>query len=151
MLHEPRDMVPPTLELARGRIIGFAVLAIAGSVVFGVALYDAIGRPKVWPGHMPPRAAITLRNLHHLADEGFPLWRQAHPLDACPRAIEDVAAYTNDADIRGPYGGSATYTFTCDPARMPSGVHGIWIRDLGADEVVGTADDYSSDMEGTGE
>jgi hypothetical protein len=142
----PTEMVPPTLELARGRIVAFAALAIAGSAAFGVALYDAIEHPSFWHKKPPPRVEITLRNLHALAYEAFPLWRQAHPLDACPRTIEDLAAYAN-AEIRGPYAGDATYIFTCDTARMPPGVHGIWIRDLGADEVLGTADDYTSDMD----
>jgi hypothetical protein len=151
---EQQDMVPPTLELARGRIVGFAVLAIAGSVVFGVALHQAIRHPskKLHSHHLsfskiePTRADITLANLHRLADEGFPLWKQAHPLETCPRTIEDLAMYTN-AEIRGPYAGTATYVYTCDPAAMPRAVHGIWIRDLGEDEVLGTADDFTSDME----
>jgi hypothetical protein len=145
---EQQDMVPPTLELARGRIVGFAVLAIAGSVVFGVALHQAIRHPskKLHSQHGLTRAGITLANLHRLADEGYPLWKQAHPLDRCPRTIEDLAMYTN-AEIRGPYAGSATYVYTCDPAAMPRGVHGIWIRDLGEDEILGTADDFTSDME----
>ena len=149
---EPQDMVPPTLELARGRIVGFAVLAIAGSVVFGVALNDALHHPskKLHSSHWfskiePTRADITLAHLHRLAFEAFPVWKQAHPLDACPRTIEELADYTN-TEIRGPYGGSATYVYTCDTAAMPVGVHGIWIRDLGEDEVPGTADDFTSDM-----
>ena len=142
----PTEMVPPTLELARGRLVAFSVLAIAGSVAFGVALYDAIEHPTFWHKKLPPRVQTTLRNLHRLAEQGFPRWRVAHPLDVCPRTIEDLAAYT-DADIRGPYAGEATYIFTCDAARMPPGVHGIWIRDLGADEVFGTDDDYTSDMD----
>lgn len=142
----PTEMVPPTLELARGRLVAFSALAIAGSVAFGVALYDAIEHPTFWHEELPPRARTTLRNLHRLAEQGFPRWRQAHPLDTCPRTIEDLATYT-DADIRGPYAGEATYIFTCDAARMPPGVHGIWIRDLGADETFGTGDDYTSDMD----
>jgi hypothetical protein len=145
-------MVPATLELARGRIVGFAVLAIAGSVVFGVALNQALHHPNknLHSHHFfskiePTRADITLARLHRLAFEGFPLWKQAHPLDACPRTIEELAAYTN-SDIRGPYGGTAKYVYTCDPAAMPRGVHGIWIRDLGEDEVLGTTDDFTSDM-----
>ena len=146
---EPSDMLPPTLEIARGRIIAFAVLAIAGSVVLGVALNAALHhRRGVLDMHIdpPPRVTITLHNLHELANVGFARWRAAHPLDACPRSIEDLAAYTT-ADVRGPYGGSAKYVYTCDPRQMPPGVHGIWIRDLGADEVPGTGDDFSSDME----
>lgn len=146
-------MLPPTLELARGRIIAFAVLAIAGSVVFGVALNDAIHHRKHRAGALdirhidpPPRVTITLHDLHELANEGFARWHLAHPLAACPHWIEELAAYTT-ADIRGPYGGSAKYVYTCDPRQMPRGVYGIWIRDLGADEVPGTADDFSSDME----
>lgn len=144
--------MPP--EPIDSRIVGFAVLAIAGSVVFGVALNDALHHPSkklhshhglFAKGDVPPRAVITLRNLHRLADEGFPRWKQVHPLDPCPRTIEDLAMYTN-AEIRGPYGGSATYVYTCDPAGMPRGVHGVWIRDLGDDEVPGTADDFTSDM-----
>jgi hypothetical protein len=155
---EPTDMVPPTLELARGRIVGFAVLAIAGSVVFGVALNDAFHHPSkklhthraLFPKIDPTRADITLARLHRLAFEGFPSWKQAHPLDACPRAIEDLADYTN-TETRGPYGGSAKFIYTCDPAVMPPGVHGIWIRDLGEDEKLGTADDFTSDMIGDDE
>ena len=75
------------------------------------------------------------------------MWKQAHPLDTCPRTIEELADYTN-TDIRGPYGGSAKFVYTCDPAAMPVGVHGIWIRDVGEDEVLGTADDFTSDMTG---
>ena len=157
MSPEQQDMVPPTLELARGRIVGFAVLAIAGSVVFGVALNRALHHPnkELHSHHLfskiePTRADITLANVHRLANEGFPLWKQAHPLDACPRTIEDLAVYTN-AEIRGPYAGTATYIYTCDPAAMPRGVHGIWIRDLGEDEILGTADDFTSDMTGDDE
>ncbi|HET9993662.1 MAG TPA: hypothetical protein VFQ65_34225 [Kofleriaceae bacterium] len=142
----PTEMVPMTLELARGRLVAFSVLAIAASVVFGVALYNAIEHPSFWHQKLSLRAEITLRNLHRLADHGFPRWRVAHPLDRCPRTIEDLAAYA-DADIRGPYAGEATYVFTCDAARMPPGVYGIWIRDLGADELLGTDDDYTSDMD----
>jgi hypothetical protein len=150
---EPTDMVPATLELARGRIVGFAVLAIAGSVVFGVALNDAFHHPSkklhthraLFSKIEPTRADITLGHLHRLAFEAFPLWKQGHPLDACPRTIEDLAAYMH-ADIRGPYGGIAKYVYTCDRTVMPPGVHGIWIRDLGEDDKAGTADDFTSDM-----
>jgi hypothetical protein len=152
MRPESTEMVPPTLELVRGRIVGFAVLAIAGSVMFGVALNAAFHHPskklhsyQSFSKIEPTRADITLARLHRLAFEGFPSWKQAHPLDACPRTIEDLADYTN-TDIRGPYGGSAKYIYTCDPAFMPLGVHGIWIRDLGEDAVPGTADDFTSDM-----
>jgi hypothetical protein len=152
---EPTDMVPATLELARGRIVGFAVLAIAGSVVFGVALNEAIRHPHkklhshsgLFPRDELTRAEIALRDLHRLADEGFPVWKQAHPLETCPRTIEELADYTN-ADVRGPYGGGAKFVYTCDAAAMPVGVHGIWIRDVGEDQVLGTADDFTSDMTG---
>jgi len=145
-------MLPPTLEIARGRIVAFAVLAIAGSVVVGVALNDALHHGRRHAGAFdmhfdpPPRVTITLHNLHELANAGFARWRLAHPLEACPRSIEELAAHTT-ADIRGPYGGAAKYVYTCDPRQMPPGVHDIWIRDLGADEVPGTADDFTSDME----
>ena len=148
----PSEMLPPTLELARGRLVAFAALSIAGSVVLGVALNAALHHPKkLHAPHFfakiePTRADITLANLHRLAYEAFPLWQQEHPRDACPRSIEDLADYTH-TDIRGPYGGSAKFVYTCDPAVMPRGVHGIWLRDLGEDQVQGTADDFTSDME----
>jgi hypothetical protein len=151
-------MVPATLELARGRIVGFAVLAIAGSVAFGVALNQALRHPHktlsahyaFFPKIEPTRADITLARLHRLADEGFPLWSQAHPRETCPGTIEDLAAYTN-TDVRGPQPDDPKFVFTCEPAFMPPGVHGLWIRDAGEDNVLGTADDLTSDMTGDDE
>jgi len=144
---EPPEVLPPTLEIASGKLVLFSAFAIASSVVIGVALHRAIRHPNkhLHDFHMPPRAAITLRNLHRLAYEAFPLWRQAHPLDTCPRTIEELASYTN-TDTRGPYGGDANYLFTCDPKLMPPGVTHIWMRDPGEDGIPNTADDFTSDM-----
>ncbi|HEY6035511.1 MAG TPA: hypothetical protein VIV58_14660 [Kofleriaceae bacterium] len=146
----PPDMLPPTLEIPRGRLVLFSAFAIASSVVIGVALNAAIrhphqhGRPHIFNTIEPTRADITLARLHQLAYEAFPLWLQAHPHDQCPRTLEELATYTN-TDVRGP-SGEPIYTFTCDPKLMPAGVHGIWLRDLGEDEIAQTADDLTSDM-----
>jgi len=137
MLTSP-EAAPP-LALHHPHLPLYALLSIGACFAVGVAAYVEVVSPGVWSrsSHEPgPRVRTTYENMHELADLAFPAWRVAHPHQACPASLDEVAAYTS-TPTTSPYS-QLPYGFRCAG-------HGIWVIDPGDDGVPFTADDLTSD------
>jgi hypothetical protein len=111
------------------RVLGcmFGAAVVAGFAVGPRVMHCRYGESK---------SDIASATVQKYVYEAYPEWRRDYPSTACPtfRALNE---YMNNKDSIDPWG--VPYQLLCDPAQRH-----IYVRSLGEDRTVGTADDLWS-------